>query len=116
MADPSTMEGMVPEATVTPQDEPRTTLTYPEHFEREGGGTLLPYLSHNVTTDEVRTTRSPLPGLVDDIWESMTALKAGVGYDELGRVDFNPKDTLNVAGAAMTGSAGRMLTADGKAS
>lgn len=106
-----------------PAPEPRTGLVYPEHYETEAGGTLLPRLSRNVTTGEIRSINKSVPtdtyvdgyrqyyavpGLVEDIWESMQKLKHGVQDVET----YNVEDMLNVAGIAFTGGLTRMATSE----
>ena len=71
-------------------------------------GTIIPLATYRDRATGQESTRVALPGIFDDIWESMKRLQAGVPDV----MEFNPKDTLNVAGAAMTGGMGRLATAE----
>ncbi len=75
-------------------------------------GSLVPLATYRDKTTRQEYTTWAVPGFVQDVWDSMTKLKNGVP-DVL---DFNPKDTFNVAGGVTAGGYSRAVTREGVAS
>lgn len=71
-------------------------------------GFLVPLATYKDRTTGQEYGGFAAPGIFQDVWDSMKRLQYGVPDV----AEFDPKDTMNVAGAAFTGGLTRMATAE----